>query len=196
MNIYNLWVYLYTLLKVFIYEFFYPGLRYCYSSLSVAIQVEKIMPTPNKFQLPQSLWEVSGLMGPSLIHKEMLIGPILYTSCEDKDGYSELMGVMIIISIIHCFVVCLLIQGSCSLFAFLLRYFRALVEVLITFISAGFQLSTITYSQYFIRLWISALAIVYCSKKHWIHFHLCLGQFTMIKLSNHPHNILVFFHKS
>lgn len=128
MNIYTLWVYLYTLLKVFIYEFFNPGLRYCYSSLSVAIQVEKVMPTPNKFQLQQSLWEVSGLMGPSLIHKEMLIDPILYTSCDDKGGYSELMGVMIIISRIHCFVVCLPIQGSCSLFAFLLRYFLYLGE--------------------------------------------------------------------
>lgn len=76
----------------------------------------KLCLIPNKFQLPQLLWEVSDLMGPSLIHKEMLIVRILSKSCEDKDGYSELMSVMTIISITHCFLVCLPIQGFCSLF--------------------------------------------------------------------------------
>lgn len=86
----------------------------------------KLCLIPNKFQLPQLLWEVSDLMGPSLIHKEMLIVRILSKSCEDKDGYSELMSVMTIISITHCFLVCLPIQGFCSLFALLLRYFLCL----------------------------------------------------------------------
>lgn len=157
------------------------------------------MPHPQQVSIATVTLRGKGPHGTLLIHKEMLTGPILYKSYEDNVGYSELIGVMIIISRIHCFVVCLPIQGSCSLFALLLRYLlchgRGVNYIYLT----GSQLSTITYFQHFIQLWISALATAYRSKQHWIYSHLCLRQLVTIKLSNDTHKkciILVFFHKS
>lgn len=84
------------------------------------------MPHPQQVSIATVTLRGKGPHGTLVIHKEMLTGPILYKSYEDNAGYSELIGVMIILSRIHCFVVCLPIQGSCSLFALLLRYLLCL----------------------------------------------------------------------
>lgn len=131
-------------------------------------------------------------MGHSLIHEEMLMGPILCKSCEDEDGYSEFMSAMAGMSRRHLFVACL----PMLLHTFL-PFFRdiacALKDVSITSVSAESHSSTITYSQHFGQLWISVLANVCCSKEHSLLSSLCLGQVAITKLSKHTQKKNLFF---
>lgn len=148
--------------------------------------------TPNKFQLPQLLWEVRGLMEPSSSTRK----------CWQAQSCTSLMKIML--ATVSSLVWWLSFQEYIVLgyafpfraLALFLPFFWdtscALEEVLIAFTSSGSQLSTITYFQHFIQLWISALATVCRSKQHWIYSHLCLGQLVTIKLSNDTHKKCIY----